>query len=159
MTELFVWIENTAFATWVRESPSQFAYTGMLFLHAAGLALSVGVSVVIALRILGGVAGIPLSAVGRLFRPLWIGFWINFVSGVALMSSNMSGEMANTVFLIKLTFVALASITMWIMQRMVGPVPTDLRPARPLAVAALVFWVAAVTFGRFVAYPGLLGFE
>lgn len=157
MTELFFWIENTAFATWVRESPSQFAYTGVLYLHAAGLALSVGISFVIALRVLGIMTSIPTPAVARLFRPLWIGFWINAFSGTAMLISDISREMANTVFQIKLTFVALAAITMWMMQRALGPAPSDLMPARSFAAAALAFWVAAVTFGRLVAYPELLG--
>ena len=157
MTELYVWIENTAVATWVRESPSQFAYTGMLFLHAAGLALAVGVSLVIILRVLGIMAKIPASSITHLFRPLWIGFWINAFSGTAMLASDMSREMTNGVFKLKLVFVVLAALTMWMVQRALGPTPTDLKPARLASAAALIFWVVAVTFGRFVAYPALLG--
>jgi hypothetical protein len=157
MAELFVWIENTPLATWVRESPSQFAYTGMLFLHGAGLALSVGVSMVIALRIFGAFAAVPTQALDRLFRPLWIGFWINGFSGTAMLASDMSREMDNTVFRIKLVFVGLAAATMWMLQRALGPAPSDLRPVRLLSAVALIFWLAAITFGRFVAYPALLG--
>jgi hypothetical protein len=159
MTDFYAWIESTALATWVRESPSQLAYTGMLFFHASGLALAVGVSFVISLRALGLVSGIPAPAIPRLFKPLWIGFWINFVSGSALMIANMSGEMANKVFLLKLLFVFLAAITMWLMQRALGSSPSDLGRARPFAAVAIAFWLAAVTFGRFVAYPALLGLE
>ena len=158
MSELFVWIERSAVATWVRESPSQFAYTGMLFLHGAGLALAVGVSLVIALRTLGLVKSIPAIAVAQLFRLLWIGFAVNFVSGSALLATDMSGEMSNGVFRLKLLFVALAAVTMWLMQRALGPAPVDLRPGRRFSAAAIVFWVTAITFGRFVAYPALLGF-
>ena len=159
MTELFAWMESTAFAIWVRESPSQFAYTGMLFLHAVGLALCVGISVVIALRVLGVLTNIPAMALAHLFRPLWIGFWMNFVSGTVMLTSDISREMANGVFRLKLVFVLLASVTMWLIQRALGPAPVDLRPARTLSAAALVFWTVAVTFGRFVAYPKLLGFN
>ena len=159
MTELFTWIENTAFATWVRESPSQFAYTGMLYLHAVGLALAVGISLVIAFRTLDIITLIPTSSVTRLFRPLWIGFWINGVSGAAMLASDMSRELTNGVFRLKLVFVALAALTMWMIQRTLGPTPANLRSARLLSVGALAFWVVAVTFGRFVAYPALLGMD
>ena len=157
MHEWFVYIENTALATWVRESPSQFAYTGMLFLHAVGLALAVGISFVITLRVLGIMTPIPASSITHLFRPLWIGFWINAFSGTAMLASDLSREMANAVFEIKLVFVVLAAFTMWLVQRALGPAPAELKPARLLSAAALVFWIVAVTFGRFVAYPGLLG--
>ena len=157
MSELFTWIENTAFATWVRESPSQFAYTGMLYLHAAGLALAVGISLVITLRVLGIMTKLPVSSISHLFRPFWIGFWINAFSGTAMLASDMSREMSNGVFKLKLVFVVLAALTMWLVQRTLGPTPTELKPARRLSAVALVFWVAAVTLGRFVAYPALLG--
>ena len=46
-------IENSAYPTFVRESPSLWGYTLVLSLHAMGLAVVVGVSAAIALRLLG----------------------------------------------------------------------------------------------------------
>jgi len=46
-------LQESGLATWVRESTSIWAYPSVIFLHAAGLALVVGVSVIIDLSILG----------------------------------------------------------------------------------------------------------
>jgi len=46
-------VENSAYATWVRESPSILAFTTILSLHAMGLAIVVGLNTVVALRLLG----------------------------------------------------------------------------------------------------------
>ena len=54
-------IENSAYAVWVRESPSISAYTWILSLHAMGLAIIVGINVMVALRLLGFVPEIPGS--------------------------------------------------------------------------------------------------
>ena len=55
-------IENSAFAIWVRESPSLFAYTAILSLHAMGLAIIVGINTIVALRLLGYVPRAELAA-------------------------------------------------------------------------------------------------
>ena len=60
-------IESSGFAAWVRESPSIFAYTSILALHAMGLALIVGLNTVIALRLLGFAPGLPLAPLRKLF--------------------------------------------------------------------------------------------
>ena len=70
-------IENSAYAVWVRESPSIFAYTSILSLHAIGLAVIVGINYLVALRLLGFVPGIPLPALRKLFRWMYLGFAIN----------------------------------------------------------------------------------
>ncbi len=58
-------IENSAYAIWVRESPSIFAYTTILSLHAIGLAIIVGINTVVALRLLGFVPGDSAAAAAQ----------------------------------------------------------------------------------------------
>jgi hypothetical protein len=74
-------IENSAYAVWVRESPSIFAYTTILSLHAIGLAIIVGINTLIALRLLGFVKEIPLAPLRKLFPWMYLGFAINAFSG------------------------------------------------------------------------------
>jgi hypothetical protein len=62
-----------------------FAYTGLLSLHAMGLAFAVGFGWFIALSLLGFVPLVPLASLKPLFRIMWLGFWINFASGVPLL--------------------------------------------------------------------------
>ena len=54
-------IQNSAYAVWVRESPSIWAYTTILSLHAMGLAIIVGINTIVALRLLGYVPDIPIN--------------------------------------------------------------------------------------------------
>ena len=59
-------IQNSAYAVWVRESPSFWAYTWILSLHAMGLAIIVGINTVVALRLLGFVPHIPINKLRQL---------------------------------------------------------------------------------------------
>jgi uncharacterized membrane protein len=153
-------IENSAFATFVRESPTLFGYTAVLSLHAIGLAVVAGVNTVVALRLLGMAREIPLRPVLKLFPVMYIGFWVNALSGVALLSANASGMLANTMFYIKMAFIALAVLVMRAMRQTVfsdaalasGGVVAEAR-GRQLAMASLVCWAGAIVAGRMTAYP------
>ncbi len=101
-------IENTAFATFVRESPSLFGYTAVLSLHAIGLAIVVGVSTVVALRLLGYANDMPLRPIARLYPLMYTGFWVNALSGVALLMANASGMLTMVMFYIKMFFIVIA---------------------------------------------------
>ena len=47
------WLEQSGFSTWIRESPSVWAYPTVLFMHTLGLGFLVGGSMVLDLRALG----------------------------------------------------------------------------------------------------------
>ena len=62
-----------------------FVFPGFLVLHAIGMGLAAGLSAALDLRVLGVAASMPLVEFRR-FRPvLWLGFWVNAVSGVLLL--------------------------------------------------------------------------
>ena len=88
MQELFASIENSDFSTWLRESNTIWAYPMVLTLHTVGLALLVGANATLDLRLLGFGRRIPLSVMEQSFRVMWIGFWINAVSGVLLFAAD-----------------------------------------------------------------------
>jgi len=152
-------IENSGIAVFVRESPSIFGYTLVLSLHAMGLAVLVGFNSVIALRFLGVAPSMPIAPALSLFPVMYIGFWVNALSGLMLLSANASSMLANTMFYIKLVFVALAIAALRIIRNKVftdeavlagGPVPDR---ARKLAWASLLCWLGAIIAGRLTAYP------
>lgn len=161
MGDFIQFIEDTAIATFVRESPSIFAYTTVLSLHAMGLAVVVGVGVAVSLRLLGFASGIPLGSVLRLFPLMWIGFTVNALSGLALLAASASSLLANTVFLVKLALVAVAVVNMELLR---GRVAADASSGvsllsgqtRALAVSALVMWAAVTITGRLTAYPNFV---
>ena len=155
-------IENSAYAVWVRESPSIFAYTSILSLHAIGLAIIVGINTLVALRLLGYVQEIPLPPLRKLFPWMYLGFTINLFSGTSLLVANLSGDLGNWLFLAKLVFIALAMINLELTRIHVFDRPSEVlvgglpKHARTVAIASLVLWGLAMVAGRFTAYPNFV---
>jgi len=160
-------IENSAYAVWVRESPSIFAYTTVLSLHAIGLAIIVGIHTLIALRLLGFVPGIPLQPLRKLFPWMYLGFTINLFSGTSLLMANLSNDLGNWLFLCKLGFIVLAMVNLELTRIYVfdrpavaagtaGAATTLPKHSGSFAIAALVLWSLAMVAGRFTAYPNFV---
>ena len=157
-----VWLHESDFAMWVSGSPSLWAYPTILTSHTLGMAILVGISAMIDLRILGVGRQLALAPMERLYPLMWLGFWINAVSGSALFVADAVRKAENRVFYIKLVFVALAVVNVWLLRRRVfrhpgldgAPLPMT---ARILAVTSLAFWTGAITAGRLMAYIGQPG--
>jgi len=156
---LLTWLSMTAFAVWMRESESVWAYPTILFLHTLGLGILVGFTTAIDIRVLGFTEQLPLAPLERFFRFVWIGFWINAVSGTALLIM-MPAKAANPAFIVKMTFIGLGVVNIWWLRRRVfhdpstqelGSVPLA---GKLLAAASLVLWAGAITAGRLMAYVG-----
>src|SRR5688572_7673878 len=150
-------LENTSFAAWVRESPSIWAYPTILFLHTIGLGFLVGASAAIDLRILGFARRLPLAPMEGFFPVIWIGFWINAISGIALVLPDASKLLANPVFLVKMGFIVLSLASIRLIRHRVFRDPLVEKgevqmPGKILAAASLLFWVGAITAGRLTAY-------
>lgn len=161
MMSLLEAIEASGIATWVRESPSLLAYTSVLSAHAMGLAIVAGLSAVVDLRLLGFARGIPLAPLRKTFPVMYVGFWINAVSGLLLFAANATGLITNVMFFIKLAFVAAAVLLLRVLRNTAfsddaladgGVSPR----ARRLAVASLGCWTFAVIAGRLTSYPWLV---
>ena len=155
--DFLVWLENSGLGTWVRESPSLWAYSGLISFHAFGLAFVVGLSWMIALRVLGFAPGLPLAPLEKLFPVIWIAFWVNAVSGIALVTGSATKDLTNPVFFTKMGFVVLGIVTVRLLKNEVFRSLTT--KARILAAASLAFWAGAIVAGRLVEYPVLFGLE
>ena len=156
MTDFFAMIENTQFSTWLRESNSIWAYPTVLTLHTIGLGLLVGANATLDLRVLGWGQAIALADLRPLFRWMWIGFWINALSGVVLLAADATTKAAAPMFLIKLGLIALGVMVMALQKREAFAPAAAVTPgARSLAAVALTIWFVAIAAGRLMAYPGL----
>ena len=149
-------LESTRAAAWLRESGSIWAYPTVLTLHPTGMAALVGANWALDLRILGVGGGVPLGALRTLFTAMWIGFWLNAVTGVMLFAADATTKGTTTVFVVKMALVALATIAAVLMKRSVygatlEPVVVP-AAARVLAVASIGLWIGAITAGRLMAY-------
>ena len=157
MDPFFTAIETTALSTWLRESPSLWAFPFVLILHTVGLAFLVGANVALDVRLLGLAPGVPPRTLTRYDVVMWAGFWLNAVSGVLLLIAYPTKALTNPLFYAKLVLIAAGlvlarALRTWLRDR--GGAGTRRLPltVRALAVVSLVCWAASVTAGRFLAY-------
>jgi hypothetical protein len=161
------WLDATGLAVWLRESPSIWSHATVLTLHTTGLAVLVGASWVLDLRLLGISRNIPLSAFRWVFAAVWIGLSVNLVTGVLLFIKNATTWGTSLPFLIKMCIVIAGTCTLLPIRKHVlsggatrddvSSLPTvalgaEARRARYLAIASIVAWSGAVTAGRLLAY-------
>ena len=155
MEPFFVWLEATSLSTWLRESPSLWAFPFVLILHTVGLAFFVGTNVAWDVRVLGFSLGIPLEALRRYFLVMWAGFWINAFSGVLLLIAYPTKALTNPLFYAKLALIAFGIVLAFRIRREVSGLAAraDAPPtARMLAAVSLVCWIAVIFAGRLLAY-------
>jgi hypothetical protein len=150
-------IEESGFSQWVREADSLFAFPGILLLHTIGMGLVVGINATFDLRILGFAPSVSLRAFERFFPVMWIGFWVNALTGTILLAVNATKLTHNPDFYVKLVFIALAVINIFLLKKHAlieeeGTSPST--AARILAVTSLIFWLGAIISGRLLAYVG-----
>jgi hypothetical protein len=154
--DLLMTLESSGFSTWLRESNSIWGYPMVLTLHTVGLALLVGANTVLDLRLLGFAQRLPLEELTRAFRIMWIGFWINAVTGAALFAADATTRGTSRLFISKLFLVAFGVLVIIAIRRQVfGATPDQPRigvTAKVLAATSLAVWVAAITAGRLMAY-------
>jgi len=152
-------IENSGLGAWVRESPSIWAYPTIIFLHGVGMAFLVGMNTLIALRLLGFAPRLPVAPMEGFFPFLYLGFWINAVSGLLLFMADATLMATNPLFYLKMVLIALAVVNVRFLKKTVYadplldkvPVPTT---GKIMAGASLFLWVGAITAGRLTAYLG-----
>jgi hypothetical protein len=152
VTALLATIEGSALAAWVRESPSIWAYATILTLHTVGLAIVVGVNVVVDLRLLGRASVIPLASLRPLFPIMWWGFALNFATGVLLFIADATTKSGQTVFYVKLACIALALLIARAMSKRLHQDEPSAANLGTLAILSLLLWTGAIVAGRLMAY-------
>lgn len=153
---VFQRLQQSAFTDWFLGSPSIWAYPTVLTLHTVGMAILVGASFVINLRVLQVSGLIPLHRLQPLYRFVWIGFTINLVSGVILFITEAADRVVDPVFGIKMASIAVALALGLVVKRraidrMDAPQAATVQ-TRSLAAAALGMWTVAIVAGRLMAY-------
>lgn len=155
---VFEWLESTALAIWVGES--LWGYPIMLGTHAIGLAIVVGIFVMLDLRILRVVRGISFNAFLSLYRLAWTGFVFNAVSGSALFASQATTFVESAPFLIKISAVIVGVVLGIFIQRRLKTRAADWDSADAnielsatvIASLSLICWIGAIFAGRLIAY-------
>jgi len=151
-------IEQTSVSSWIRDSPSPFAYWFILTIHAIGMGVLVGASTVLDLRLLGVARDLPITPLKKLYPIIWVGFWMQVASRLLLMISFPTKALTRQVFYTTLILIAFA---MTMMVKLYARVSADamlnddegmMRKGRSLAKWSLICWAVAMTAGRFLGY-------
>ena len=141
------------------ESESIWAFPTVLTLHTIGMAVLVGASWMLDLRLLGINRRVPLSAYRWVFPVVAIGLFLNVVTGVMLFMKNATKWGVAIPFLVKMSLVIASAVTLAPLRSHVlrnaaadevsGEVSGH---PRLLATASILAWTGAVTAGRLLAY-------
>ena len=153
---VLVWLEALPLSVWVHESPSVWAQPTVLTLHTMGMAVLVGASWVLDLRLLGISRNVPLSAFRWVFRAVAISLIVNLVTGILLFFARATLWGTAIPFLIKMCLVVASAATLVPLRSYVFRSDADQHEvggsARLLAIASILAWSGAITSGRLLAY-------
>lgn len=149
-------LQNSAFTDWFLGSDSIWTYPTVLTLHTVGMAILVGASFVINLRVLQVAGAIPLQRLRPVYRFIWTGFAINLASGLVLFVTEAADRVVDPVFYVKMCSIVLAVwIAIVLKRRTIDPSNAPeitTRHSRSLAACSLALWSVAIVAGRLMAY-------
>jgi hypothetical protein len=166
----FDWLEQSTLSMWIKESLSLWPYDILcLSTHAVGMAVLVGFSSAVALRVLGVAPGVPLAPMKPFFPVMYAGFWINALSGAGLFITYPVKAVTNPIFYLKMAGVVAAVVCIRRIKRQVfdalDRAPDRANDAlaagrgRQSAAALLLVWAVTITAGRLLAYKGIPAIE
>jgi hypothetical protein len=149
-------LEASGFSMFIKESST--AYVAFLAFHTIGLVFLVGVSGVVAMRILGVARSLPLGPLLDFFPLLYLGVSINVVTGLVLLCLYPTDYIVDPTMYIKAAAIVVAII----MVRKLKTFLLDLeagvtteeqsKDMKMWARTLLIAWLFAVLAGRTVAY-------
>jgi hypothetical protein len=120
------------------------------------MAVLVGASWVLDLRLLGISRSIPLSAFRWVFRAVMVGLIVNVVTGALLFAGRATTWGTAIPFLIKMILVVASAATLVPLRSYLLRSDVDQHEvsgnARLLAIASILAWSGAITAGRLLAY-------
>src|SRR4030095_15660762 len=159
--EILIYLEQTALATFIRESSSYLGFPTFLFMHTLGLSILVGAHSGVAIRVLGVASSITLKPMERLFPFMWAGFILTVISGLGLGIAAATTRLINPILLFKLVLIAIATPIMRMMEKRVfrsasGLKEVDPQAGKAMAAALLVLWTIIMIAGRLIAYSATI---
>src|SRR5436190_23022183 len=101
-------VQDTAFATWIRES--SWALFFLLIVHTGGMGFLVGTSLAVDARLIGAFRRIPLPAMGRALPILAWALVFVVPSGLLLLMAYPAKALTNPLFYVKLTLAIVALV-------------------------------------------------
>lgn len=148
--ELLVWIEQTAFSIWTRES--SWALFAFLIAHTISMGFALGTGVAINLRVLGLASRVPLPQLSRLMPVMYATLVVVLLSGILLLVAYPAKALTNPLFYVKL--MVLIAALLLTRQLTIFSEANDVVPNRHklIAIFNLLLWATGLTAGKYLEY-------
>ncbi len=153
---MFDWLETTGIARLVHET--SWGYPIILSGHAVGMAILVGIVLMINFRILGFAPAIPVAAMRPLFKVALVGLIVNVISGSMLFIASAGTFVESNPFRVKAVLLVVGAVLLWKGWRQwfesndTGASDGSGSSARTLAAISVVVWIGVIVAGRLIAY-------
>jgi len=150
------YLEASAFSQWVLIS--MLGFPTLIALHSVGMAVVVGLSLMIALRLNRIFIDFRAQLLPSFLNIAVWGFVLNLITGIALFVSRGQDYITSAIFLFKLLLVIVSALILfWLRHRLSHKtLTTDVlvadSAARSLSLVCATTWVGAVVSGRLIAY-------
>lgn len=150
MDALF-WLEDSIVGMMV--SSTMWGYPIILSVHAVGMALTVGMAFVFAVRVAGFASSIPVSAMTP-FRVVYVsGLALSLFSGSALFCGGASDLFFNWGFRLKIASLLFSvAVTGRLVQSCVAQSRWSRRAQKCLASIVAASWFSTLIWGRLIGY-------
>jgi hypothetical protein len=150
------YLKASAFSEWL--SISMLGFPTLIALHSVGMAIVVGLSLMVTLSLYGALPGIGDAVLPRLLNVAVWGFVLNFLTGLALFITRGPEYITSLVFLVKMLLVIVGAVILfWLREQLARRALTTGRGTsdgivRAMSLAASLVWFGAVVAGRLIAY-------
>lgn len=158
MPEYLQWLENSIWATAIRQS--LWMYPALEIIHILGIVLLVGAAMLFDFRLLGFPTNLPLAGMASYLLP-WSqrGLILVIPSGLLLFITNAETLGLDPTFWLKMVLLIVAALNALIFHKLVykGQIEPEISPRLSLrfkipALISIVVWIAVITCGRLLAY-------
>ncbi len=151
------WIKSASIASFVLGRP--WVWPASETLHFIGLALLLGVVLVVNLRMLGIGKNLPFAALHRMLPLGILGFGINSMTGMLFFIATPGQYTQNVAFFWKIVLVMLAGVnllylTMFDEPWALGPGDDAPLTSKVIAASAIFLWVGVIYCGRMLPFIG-----
>jgi hypothetical protein len=153
---VLTYLKDSAFSGWLLVS--MLGFPTLIALHSVGMAIVVGLTLMISLRLNGFITGLQEALIPKLVTIAVWGFTLNLVTGLAIFITRGPEYIVSYIFLLKMVLVLIsASILFWLRLRLKSERTTITgiagdSLARNMSSLATVTWFGAVVAGRLIAY-------
>ena len=151
------WIKSASIASFVLGRP--WVWPASETLHFIGLALLLGVVLVVNLRMLGIGKNLPFAALHRMLPLGILGFAINSMTGMLFFIATPGQYTQNVAFFWKIVLVMLAGVnllylTMFDEPWALGPGDDAPLTSKVIAASAIFLWIGVIYCGRMLPFIG-----